>query len=157
MRLLLALTASLVACTIAPPVVANGDDPSTAEIIALERGALDRWGNGDPRGYLSIMEPEITYFDPFTDLRLDGLASTTAYITPFTGKIHIDRYEMINPRVQRGGDLAILTFNLVDEVKAAGKTMHWNSTEVYRHTRRGWRIVHSHWSLVKPDIKSATN
>ena len=29
------------------------------EIVALERGALDRWGNGDPQGYLEIMAPVV--------------------------------------------------------------------------------------------------
>jgi hypothetical protein len=30
------------------------------EIVALELGALDRWGHGDPQGYLEIMAPEVT-------------------------------------------------------------------------------------------------
>ena len=32
-------------------------------IIALERAGLDRYGNGDPKGYLETYAPEITYFD----------------------------------------------------------------------------------------------
>ena len=44
----------------------------TAEIIALERAALDRWGAGDPSGYLEISAPDVTYFDPFLERRLDG-------------------------------------------------------------------------------------
>ena len=41
--------------------------PSAAEeILALERAALDRWGKGDPDGYIEIYSSEITYFDPFT-------------------------------------------------------------------------------------------
>src|SRR4051812_24349657 len=133
MRLLAAVTTLLFACAFPTPVAGNGEDPSAVQIIALERAALDVWGKGDPRGYLSIMEPEVTYFDPFTEVRRDGLGATTEYLAPFTGKIHIDRYDMINPKVQRHGELAILTFNLVDENKVAGITLQWNSTEVYRH------------------------
>ena len=33
------------------------------QIIATERAALDRWGRGDPQGFLEIMAPEVTYFD----------------------------------------------------------------------------------------------
>lgn len=33
------------------------------EVIALERAALDRWGKGDPKGFLEIYAPEVTYFD----------------------------------------------------------------------------------------------
>ena len=38
-----------VSCTL----VAGDDAPDT--VIALERGALDRWGKGDPKGYYEIM------------------------------------------------------------------------------------------------------
>src|SRR5687767_878473 len=33
---------------------------SADEVIALERGALDRWAKGDPQGFLSIYSDEIT-------------------------------------------------------------------------------------------------
>src|SRR5207237_2413765 len=36
-------------------------------IIALERAALDRWGRGDPQGYIDTFAADITYFDPFTE------------------------------------------------------------------------------------------
>ena len=42
-------------------------------IIGLERAALNRWGKGDPGGYLEIMATEMTYFDPFTKRRVDGM------------------------------------------------------------------------------------
>jgi hypothetical protein len=29
----------------------------------------------------------------------------------------------------------------------------WNSTEVYRRIDGKWRIVHSHWSFTKPEVK----
>jgi hypothetical protein len=43
------------------------------EIIALERSALDRWITFDPQGYLDLSAPEVTYFDPMRDKRVDGL------------------------------------------------------------------------------------
>jgi hypothetical protein len=126
-------------------------------IIALERGALDRWGKGDPRGYLEIMASEVTYFDPGQDARVDGLESMTALLVPWTGKIRIDRYEMINPQVQSHGDAAVLTFNLVnyrkDGDEAERPVAGWNSTEIYGRVNGQWRIVHSHWSYVKPELK----
>jgi hypothetical protein len=30
---------------------------------------------------------------------------------------------------------------------------HWNSTEVSARIDGAWRIVHSHWSFVKPELK----
>ena len=125
------------------------------EIIGRERAALERWGKGDPQGYLEIMAPDMTYFDPALEKRLDGLAAVKEYIVPFTGKIRIDSYEMINPQVQRYGDVAVLTFNLIDSVKRPDREekVRWNSTEVYRRIDGNWKIVHSHWSYIKPQLK----
>ena len=122
----------------------------TEQIINMERAALDRWGKGDPGGYLEITAPDVSYFDPFTKQRIDGLGAFKQYLAPITGKIHIDRYDMINPQVQQYGDTAILTFNLVDIAREpdSGKTvtLRWNSTEIYRWIDGTWKIVHSHWS-----------
>jgi ketosteroid isomerase-like protein len=120
------------------------------EIIALERKALDRWGRGDPTGFLEIYAREITYFDVGTERRLDGHAALTDYYRPLTGKIKIPRYEMIGPKVQRHGDVAVLTYNLRSEgVQPDGKqiTVRWNSSSVYARMGREWKVIHSHWSL----------
>jgi len=126
-------------------------------IIAMERAALDRWGAGDPQGYLEIMAPEVTYFDPVQERRVDGLPAMTALLVSWTGKIKVDHYDMVSPMVQQHGDVALLTFNLVSYRRRADGTehaiAHWNSTEVYARVNGTWRIVHSHWSFVKPDLK----
>src|SRR5690242_20040803 len=77
-------------------------------IIALERAALDRWGKGDPQGYLETYAADVTYFDPTRDRRVDGIEAMKELLVPVTGKIRIDRYEMLNPKVQRHGDAAVL-------------------------------------------------
>ena len=61
------------------PIVRADDDPSET-IIAMERAALDRWGRGDPTGFLEISAPDVVYFDPSLERRIDGreaLAPTT--------------------------------------------------------------------------------
>jgi RNA polymerase sigma factor (sigma-70 family) len=129
------------------------DDYSPDAIIALEKGALNRWGKGDPAGYFEIIGDAETYFDPTTEKRLDGLSALRQHIAPFTGKIRIDRVEMIDPKVQRVGDLAVLTFNLSDYGASIGDApksdARWNSTEVFQRIDGKWKIVHSHWSYVK--------
>jgi ketosteroid isomerase-like protein len=136
------------------------DDFQPETIIALERGALDRWGKGDPQGFFDIMAPDQTYFDPTTAKRIDGHDALKKFIEPFTGKIKIERLEMIDPKVQRSGDLAVLTFNLVDygaQLDGGPKTTaRWNSTEVYQRLNGTWKIIHSHWSYVKPVINEGT-
>jgi ketosteroid isomerase-like protein len=141
-------------------IVPVGEDRYSEQIIATERAALDRWGKGDPQGYLESMAPEATYFDPFQEKRIDGLETIKALLAPITGKVKVDRYEMINPEVQRIGDVAVLTFNLLDQVTPPGGgspiTIRWNSTEVYRRIAGNWKIIHSHWSYTKPE-RSARN
>src|SRR5438552_17324705 len=78
-------------------------DYSAQDIIALERGALDRWGKGDPEGFLDLMSENETYFDPVTEKRIDGREALRKFLAPFAGKIRIERVEIIDPKVQRQG------------------------------------------------------
>ena len=61
---------------------------------------------------------------------------------------------MLNPKVQRDGNMAVLTFNLLSYVKQPDGTEkvvpRWNSSEVYRKIDGQWKIIHSHWSFIKP-------
>jgi len=126
------------------------------QLIAIERRALNRWGSGDPHGYLEIDAEEITYFDPMQEARVDGLADLTKLLAPLAGKIHIERYEMVRPCVQRHGDVAVLTYNLVDSGSFDGGptlTVRWNCTEVYAQIDGAWKIIHNHWSYIKPELK----
>src|SRR5215831_5788351 len=138
----------------------KSDDYSPENIIALERSALDRWGNGDPKGYLELYAPEVTYFDPSREKRVDGLETMTQLLNPITGKVKIDRTEMLNPKVQRYGDIATLTYNLVNYRKQPDGTERvqnkWNNTEVFRKIDGAWKIIHSHWSFTTPVLKDAS-
>lgn len=122
---------------------AAADVPSA--IVALERAALDRWGKGDPSGFLEICAPDVVYFDPFLRRRIDGLEALGRHYDGIRGKIRIDRYELLNPEVQVAGSAAVLTFNYVSW-GSEGET-RWNCTEVYRHDPGGWRIIQTHWSF----------
>jgi ketosteroid isomerase-like protein len=117
-------------------------------IMELERGALERWGRGDPEGFLEISAPDLSYFDPFIERRLDGLAALRSMYEQIRGKIHIDRFEIIEPRVQVAGDVAVLTFRF-KSYGGAG-SIDWNTTEVYQRDQAGWRIIHTHWAPHQP-------
>ncbi len=122
------------------------DHQAVAEtIVALERAALDRWGRGDPSGFLELSADEVVYFDPFVEHRVDGLAALTLLYDGIRGQVHVDRYELIDPKVQLGADIAVLTFNYVSF--GGDKQDRWNCTEVYRQTPAGWRIIQTHWSF----------
>jgi len=149
---LAALAVASAAKTAAPP------EDVSAQIIALERGALDRWGKGDPGGYIEIYDPEVTYFDPGQDERIDGLDAVKAMLAPITGKIRVSRYDMLHPKVQQHGDVAVLSFNLLSYQKQPDRSepvvARWNATAVYRRTGRTWKSIHVHWSYLKPELKA---
>ncbi len=122
--------------------------PSLDEILALETAALERWGKGDPSGFLEISGPEVTYFDPFLEQRINGLPALARYYEGIRGKVAVDAFEFIAPRLEAVGDMAVLSFNLAS--RSGNDRYRWNCTEVYRRISGAWRIVQSHWSIVKP-------
>jgi ketosteroid isomerase-like protein len=119
-------------------------DEVAATIIAMERAALDRWEKGDPGGFLEICAPDVVYFDPYQQQRINGLEELTALYKSIWGMVHADGYEWIDPRVQLCGDMAVLTFNHI--TLSGEKRIPWNCTEVYRRDNGVWRIIQTHWS-----------
>ncbi len=116
-----------------------------AEIVKLEKAALDRWGKGDPSGFLEISAPDVVYFDPYQEMRIDGLDALTAYYESIRGQVYFDRFELLNPRLHQVGDLAVLTFNYASYT--GDQVSRWNCTEAYRRELDGrWLIVQTHWS-----------
>lgn len=116
------------------------------EILALERAALARWCKGDPSGFLEISAPDVVYFDPFLENRLDGLEALTRYYESLRGQISANRWEIVAPRVQRAGDMAVLTFQF-HSWGGSGDALRWNCTEVYRRSAGRWEIIQTNWSF----------
>lgn len=136
----------------AVPAAKPADDP-TAEIIAMEKAMLDRWGTGDTDSFLELAAPEITYFDPSLEKRLDGREAFEKFLAPLKGTFRVPKYEMIDPKVQVHGEAAVLSYNMIDYDETGINTFRMNVTEVYaRHDGR-WMLVHSHFSITKPQIK----
>jgi ketosteroid isomerase-like protein len=122
-------------------------------IIALERSAMDRWGKGDPQGFVEIFADEVTYFDPSTERRVDGIEAMRKLFAPITGLVKLSRYEILNPDVYRRGELAVLSYNLVtygQRPDGAQQVARWNVSEAYAQLGGKWKIVHSHFSLTQP-------
>ena len=134
---------------------------SADQILTLERNALDRWGNGDPGGFLGVYASDISYFDPVTATRIDGHAAMEDYYRPWAGKIDIPRYEMLDPQVTVDGNMALLTYNLVNYVRDSNGLelvgSRWNSTTVYQRRGDTWNAIHSHWSFTRhPALEDLT-
>jgi len=121
-------------------------------ILSLERGAMERWRNGDPWGFVEISAEDMTYVDPYLTKPISSLEEFTAYMKQIEGKIHYQGSEFIDPRVVVVGDAAVLSYNyrssvITQEGKVASQTP-WNATEVYFRRGNQWKIVHTHWSYL---------
>ena len=135
----------------------TAEQPVANELIAVERKALERWGKGDPDGFLSIYADEVTYFSPTEERLVEGRAAMTVLLAPIRGKVKIHRWEMLNPKVQHHGDVAVLTYQIVNYERLQDgterPTTRWNSTAVFRQIGGTWRTIHSHFSYTKPELK----
>lgn len=127
-------------------------DSISKVIIKIEKTALERWNTGDPSGFLEISAKDVVYFDPFTEQRLDGLEKLTKLYNSLRGQIKVEKYDMINPNVQAVKNMAVLTYNLISV--SGDSIQKWNCTEVYRIDHKKWKIIQTHWSLTKPEMKN---
>jgi hypothetical protein len=119
-------------------------------ILGQERRALDQWASGNPLGYVDIDADEVTYFDDIgAHQRIDGLDRLRAYFSSLSGKIPPHRYEVLDPKVQIYGDVAVLTLRYQPSDASGTMLTPWKATSVYRRSGAEWRIVHAHWSIVK--------
>ncbi len=148
-------SALLMAALPALAAAAGKNDDVAQTIISMEREALER-GVKDVDAFVNISDPDVVYFDPFIERRIDGVAALKEYYhRVFKAPTEEFDIELLNPKVQATGDIAVLTFNYRSKGRSTGKIQLWNCTEVYRKTAQGWRIIQTHWSLTKPQLASA--
>ncbi len=121
-------------------------------IIKMERDALEEWNKGNPSGYLAIYAPNITYFDPLQEKRINGYQEMERMYEEIRGKVQVDRYEIIDPIVEVLESMAVLSYNLMSY--SGEDVWRWNCTEVYQlNPDNQWKIIHNHWSLIQPLLK----
>ncbi len=119
-------------------------------ILAKERQALDRWSSGDPLGFAVNFANDATYFDDIAaHTRLDGLEEIKKHLGSLEGKIPAHNYEIVDPKVQVFGRVAILTLRYHGSTADGQPGPPWKATSVYNFINDDWRVVHAHWSLVK--------
>lgn len=93
------------------------------EILGLKTAVMPRWAKGDPSRFLEISNESVTYIDPFQAKHRN---------LEFLESLRLDRYDSF----PSGSD----------------GEMRWHGAGVYRHTPKGWRIVHTHPSFPKAGI-----
>lgn len=118
-------------------------------IIGLERAALDKWFRGDTSGYRALWsQRSFTYFDSVAEHRVDDHETICQFLDSIEGKLFADKYDFRCPRVQFGGDMAVLTYQLFANTSLLD--MRYNCIEVYQKEPDGWHVIHSTWSFIRP-------
>ena len=118
-------------------------------ILAKERERLDHWSNGELAAYAQCSTEDVSYFDDIgAHDRLDGLPALLRYLSALEGQVPAHDYEMVDPRVQLYGDVAIVTLRYHPSLHGEALT-RWKATSVYRHNDGEWKMVHAHWSMSK--------
>jgi hypothetical protein len=78
----------------------------------------------------------------------------SAHFQPLIDKVHVENYDLVNPKVQLHRDCALLSSNLVvhwvSEDGTETEDIGWNGLDVYARVGGNWRVVHSNWSHIKP-------
>ena len=120
-------------------------------IINLEKKALDKWKNGDTSGYAELWSKKsFTYFDGVVDKRVEDYQTIAEFLKKIEGNLKFVKCEFIDPRVQIGKDMAVLTYQLFAKT-STGLDIEYNCIEVFQKEDDGqWKVIHSTWSFIKP-------
>ncbi len=128
-------------------------------ILSLEKGAMERWRNGDPMGFVEISAEDICYVDPGLTKPILGIEEYQAAMQGALGKIHYQGSEFIEPRVVVVGEAAVLSYNYRSTVLTPDGSIvsqtPWNATEVYFRREGKWRIAHTHWSYIRHKLPAS--
>ena len=114
------------------------------DILAMERASMDGWLKGDSGPMLAASDADITMFHVMTQKRVEGAAGVKELYAGYQGRPLFDSYRIDNPKVQTGGDMAILSYVLVTHNGDVER--RYNATQVYQRKKAGWRVVHTHFS-----------
>ena len=138
------------------------DETTEREILALLGRHLRSIWEGDLAAYRATTAPEVTFYEWYISTqRIDGLdfhlreitANTrTAQAEQQAGRRHEIEHEVLAPKVQLYGDIAIVTFTLLMRYGGDDGVRHTehNETRVFHRRDGNWLLVHCHKSPMWP-------
>jgi len=144
---------SLVAVAACQTAYAADDPKVAAEVMALARSQWAAEVQGKSVAEQSVsMADDYTEFNPLYPVRIDGKAANMAlYEADSSSGSRSVTGDMMNPKVQVYGDVAILTYNYVGVNRDKdGKTSSSaaKSTRVYAKQGGAWKLVHANFAPV---------
>jgi ketosteroid isomerase-like protein len=132
-----------------------------AEVLTLLDRHLSSIWAGDLTTYAATTATDVTFFEWYISTqRIDGLdfhlRETAANSRAAEGRRKTGRWEVehevLAPKVQLYGDVAIVTYTLLMRYTAADGVRHTehNETRVFHRRPAGWQLVHCHKSPMWP-------
>ena len=133
-----------------------------ADILSLlDRHLRSIWA-GDLETYTATTGEDVTFFEWYISTqRIDGLDfhlretaanHRAAEARRASGELYEVEHEVLSPRVQFYGDIAIATYTLLMRYTTATGVSHTqhNETRVFHRRAAGWQLVHCHKSPMWP-------
>ncbi len=132
------------------------------EILALLDRHLRSIWEGDLETYAATTASDVTFFEWYISTqRIDGLAfhlretaanQRAAQARRQAGELYEVEHEVLAPKVQCYGDVAIVTYTLLMRYTTGRGVRHTehNETRVFHRREAGWQLVHCHKSPMWP-------
>jgi hypothetical protein len=127
--------------------VAQSEQAALEEIVELEGGTFVTWyGESDPTAYAELFSDKATYFGPgLKDKAEDG--AVKGFMMGAQGLIPKSDWEILNPRVDLYGEVAVFTFMLkTSDPKSGEETGLYQGTAIFNRVGDSWKKVHAHFS-----------
>ena len=100
------------------------------------------------KGFGKGFAEDATYFDDVAaTTRLDGKQEIINYFSTLAGLVPEHDFELVDPKVQVYGDIAILTLHYHGSINDTAIGQPWKATSIYRFQEGDWKVVHAHWSV----------
>mgnify|MGYP000911001454 FL=1 len=127
----------------------------------LDRNLRSIWA-GDLEAYRATTAEDVTFYEWYISTqRIDGLDFhlretaanwRSAEDRRGSGRRYEIEHEVLQPKVQRYGDVAIVTYTLLMRYTTADGVRHTehNETRVFHRKPEGWKLVHCHKSPMWP-------
>ena len=149
-RALTVVLSMLIAVAVFPAEsVAESHDDVEKKIMDLAYAQWEAFDKRDVAGAMKQVADEYTEFNPVAATRIDGKALNTRMAEAGSqGSLENILAEMLNPKVQVYGDVAILSYNYFGTSKDKdGKTepIRAKSTRVYVAQGGQWKLVHANF------------
>lgn len=130
------------------------EEESTREVESFIRGRFLKYFNARSESRISRVrvKDRFTVFDDFPPLNLMDYDRARAHDAKIFRTMEKSRCKIDDLHVSLVGPVAVATFLFDYDTKVKGFTYRWVSrvTMVLERVKRGWRILHEHWSQGDP-------